>query len=50
VQEIAYNADVDKVLYKLRYSINGVEALRERIAAIVKPKEVVDLDDPHEAI
>lgn len=50
VNEIAYTACSEDIVNKLRYSINGVETLKERIERIAMPPKENDAEDPFEGI
>lgn len=50
VNEIAYTACSEDIVNKLRYSINGVETLKERIERIAMPPKEKDAEDPFEGI
>lgn len=50
VKEIAYNSEnYDKVV-ALRYSINGVKALMERLESIKDPNNEIVVEEPYSAI
>lgn len=50
VKEIAYNSEDFKKVENLRYSINGVKALLERLESINNPDKSVSTDNLDEAI
>lgn len=50
VKEIAYNSDSFDKVVALRYSINGVKALLERIESIEDPNKDESMEDLHASI